>query len=511
MSKEKKLRTRVSETRHDAREITIDHIGPIEHLRLMVPKKGGLVVFRGPNGVGKSQALAAVQTLVTGQGRPAPTDGSDRGEVDGLGIVLKVSNRITKSGELEVSSLEGRFSVLDLVEPRIKDADAADGHRIKALIQLTGAAADAALFHKLVGGKKAFGEYVSAGAVDTTDLVTMAAKIKRDLESKARDAEDRAGKERLSAKAQKQMAEGVDVTLPHEQAELSQALEHAVREETRLSTAAEHATDLEQRASLARRSLNQAKEEYRGPSVEEATAARDEASRGVQEQEGVIAELERQLQTARAELRSRSEALISKQEALDTAEQHQSSINALESTIQAATEITEISDEELTAAAAAVAEARVAVERGVTIRNAIEALAKAEQHNVAARGFEAEATKLRDAAHGIDGVLSGVVKKLNSPLRVSKGRLVTDTDRGEELFADLSRGEQWKIALDIAIDAVGEGGLLVIDQTGFEGLDEENQELIAKHLEGSGVVMLTAEATGRQGEELTASVYQAGE
>lgn len=507
----KKLQTRVSETRHDAREITIDHIGPIDHLRLMVPKRGGLVVFRGPNGIGKSQALAAVQTLVTGQGRPTPTDGSDRGEVDGLGITLKVSNRITKSGELEVTSLEGRFSVLDLVEPRIKDADAADSHRIKALIQLTGAEADAALFHKLVGGKKAFGEYVSAGAVDTTDLVTMAAKIKRDLESKAREAEDKAEKERLAVKAQKQIADGVDITLPHEEATLSQAFEKAVREETRLTTAAEHAADLEQRAALARRSLKQAIAEYQGPSVGDATAARDEAARGVQVQEAVILDLERQLQAARTELRSRSEALISKQEALATAEQHQTAIDALESTIQAATEITEIPDEELTAAAAAVTEARKAVERGVTIRNAIEALEKAEEHNAAARAFEAKAARLRDAAHGIDAVLSGVVKKLNSPLRVSKGRLVTDTDRGEELFADLSRGEQWKIALDIAIDAVGEGGLLVIDQTGFEGLDEENRDLIARHLEGSGVVMLTAEATGRQGQQLTASVYQAGE
>jgi hypothetical protein len=60
------------------------------------------------------------------------------------------------------------------------------------------------------------------------------------------------------------------------------------------------------------------------------------------------------------------------------------------------------------------------------------------------------------------------------------------------LFADLSRGEQWTIAIRIAINAVGRGGLLVIDQEGWEGIDPIHKQLIANELRGSGVVLITA-------------------
>lgn len=49
--------------------VEIKDIGPIENLSIPVPDGGGVVVFRGKNGVGKSHALAAIDALVTGKGR----------------------------------------------------------------------------------------------------------------------------------------------------------------------------------------------------------------------------------------------------------------------------------------------------------------------------------------------------------------------------------------------------------------------------------------------------------
>jgi L-lactate utilization protein LutC len=54
-------------------------------------------------------------------------------------------------------------------------------------------------------------------------------------------------------------------------------------------------------------------------------------------------------------------------------------------------------------------------------------------------------------------------------------------------------GERWRIALEIVIAAVGEGGLLVIPQEAWEGLDPQNREAIAQQAKSARVVILTAE------------------
>jgi len=56
-------------------------------------------------------------------------------------------------------------------------------------------------------------------------------------------------------------------------------------------------------------------------------------------------------------------------------------------------------------------------------------------------------------------------------------------------------GERWRIALEIAIAAVGEGGLLVIPQEAWEGLDPLNREAIAQQAKAALVVILTAECS----------------
>jgi energy-coupling factor transporter ATP-binding protein EcfA2 len=488
------------------REIELTNVAPIEHVKIKMPKAGGLVVLNGKNGSGKSRALQAVNKMVSGQGTVDLTDGAESGEVEGLGILMKIANKITRSGELEVQSLEGRFSVLDLVEPKITEALAADAKRIKALIQLTGTKADASLFYKLLGGKKQFGEMISAAAVETQDIVVMASRIKRDIEAKARTAEDTAEKNRASAKAHKEAAGEVDINRPADREELSRGLESAVREEEKLKTEAQNALDADQRATMARRALKEAEANYKGPTSAEAEKAVAHAQERVTEQHNLVNHLEEELRQAKEELRSRIEWGTAQEKARITAVEHEASMQASRDAIAAASNVTDVDEAQLQAAAEAVRVAREAVEQGAIIRRAKESLARAEEFVSWAKAAEKEAIRLRDAAAGIDGVLSGVVQKLGCPLRVHQGRLVTDTDRGEELFSDLSRGEQWKLALDIAIDAVGENGILVIDQSGFEGLDDFNRATIHKHLQGTGVVMLTAEKTND--EEVVARTYE---
>jgi hypothetical protein len=108
--------------------------------------------------------------------------------------------------------------------------------------------------------------------------------------------------------------------------------------------------------------------------------------------------------------------------------------------------------------------------------------------------------QLREAAKGTDEVLSEVVAKTGSPLRVEAGRLVLATSRGKKtLFAELSDGERWKLALDIAIDAVGNRGYLMIPQWAWGELQPANRRAIAEHLRKRGAVAYTAEAADVDG------------
>jgi len=101
----------------------------------------------------------------------------------------------------------------------------------------------------------------------------------------------------------------------------------------------------------------------------------------------------------------------------------------------------------------------------------------------------------RAGAAKIDGILSEQINKLGVDLAVMNGRLYYDTSRGPTLYDELSAGERWRIALDIVIEIAGSDSLLSIPQECWEALDPANQMAIAKHCQGRGVALFTAEAT----------------
>ena len=114
--------------------VEIENVGPVEHLSLPIPVGGGIVVLKGRNGRGKTKAREAVDKLTSGRGAVSVRDGALRGQVSGFGATLKVARSATRSGVLEVESLDGKLSVADLVSPPVKEAAAADARRVKTLV-----------------------------------------------------------------------------------------------------------------------------------------------------------------------------------------------------------------------------------------------------------------------------------------------------------------------------------------------------------------------------------------
>lgn len=135
--------------------LEVINVGPVKSAKIPLPAGGGVVVLRGPNGSGKSTILEGAKRVLGGESGPlTPTDGAKRGIVSLGDAKLSVTPRRTAtSGELEVSSIEGRFDVSDLIDPGIKDPERADVARLKALVALSGVQSSEAPYVELVGAE----------------------------------------------------------------------------------------------------------------------------------------------------------------------------------------------------------------------------------------------------------------------------------------------------------------------------------------------------------------------
>lgn len=475
----------------------IVNVGPIERITIPLPPRGGLVVFRGANGVGKSHALEAIDSALSGHGKLPVRDGELQAEVNAHGVTLRVGRGKSRTGEAEVHTLEGRFNLAHLVDPGIADPEKADAIRVKALVQLAGVKADPALFHQLLGTEE-FDAVVSPATRIVTDVVAMAGAVKRDIEAAARKSEDQAKNAAQAEAAARRAIGDVDLSAPDDARALQAALTAAITARERLIAEARRAEKARQDGDAAKARIEQAKSEWKGPTVEDARLAEKAAKESLEIARFAVEEAKRAYDRA-CENMTRATWLAEQSErARENAERIEANFSQWQAQIDAAASVREISRSEIESADHAVSVAEQAVEVGAIVRKAKTDLADAELHAEKRRGFETHAKRLREAAAGTEQVLSSLVSKAGVAMQVRaidrRMRLTVQTDRGTEPFAELSHGERWRVALEIAITAVGPGGEITIPQDAFEGLDPEARRAIAQQLEAAGVIAYTAEA-----------------
>lgn len=477
--------------------IELTDIGPVETLSIPIPEEGGVVVLRGANGTGKSSALRAVDRLATGK-KEIPVsarDGAARGQISGCGVTLRVARSITRTGELEVESLDGRLSVADLVDPGLKGAEEADNRRIKALVQLSGVKPDVDLFHSLFENPSDFDAVTKGKNLETDDILILADRIKRAIEEAARLAEGDANQQSAEAAACREAASSIDTSVETDEAENQINLEIAVRVHQEKISGFQEAERHNSNFAQARQRIEEAKQNASGLSVSETRENLSTAENNLQNSVSEVSRLRAEL--AQAEINQQHALEIKSHwvERLREAERSAEALSGLKEIVEAG-EISGPTKEEIEQSEKDVLAARQRIEAGALARRALDHLAKEKEHLDLRDASTSLAESLRGAARRVDDVLSEQIAKLGVPLQVRAGRLIsTDHKRGATLFAELSDGERWRIALDIAIEAVGENGLLSIPQTAYEGLDPTNRRMIAEHVKGRGVVILTAEAT----------------
>ena len=475
-------------------EIQITDVGPIEAVSILVPQGGGVVVLRGPNGAGKTIALSAVDAL-TREGNATPKararDGSLGGSVEGLGRVIRVGlQRSTVRGELEISAIGDDVDVSSLVDPGLKDPAAADRARIRAALVLGRVAVDVAPFAELVGGLDVLKQVVRPDTMAAQDPVEMAERVRRDLHAAALQRERSADAKEATAKGLRE-----SLTLPAEP--LNEA---AIRSESEEAVAAKRALEQRGRAALDARTKRDAAEQIlaaAGPGVsvadseEAVAAAKTEAILA----DGEVARAREALAQAESRLTASREAVKVREAALIAAQRHAEAIEKARAAIASLADVQEPTRAEIDAAAVRVQQAHEAAERLGLLREEAHRRADADKAAEEAGTLRAIAETLRSAARGTDEVLAAMMARFApAGLSIHDGRLVLDRDGRKKFFADLSDGERWKVALDLAIDALGDARILAISQLAWEGLDADARAAVHEHAKSRKTVIVTAEA-----------------
>jgi hypothetical protein len=480
--------------------IELTDLGPVERLTLPLPEPGGVVILRGRNDVGKSKALEATARLLGGADHVEARDRCAFGQIEGLGVRLRVAKTPRKTGELEAVSIDGQLSIADLVDPRIADPDRADVQRIRALVALSGAKADLDQFAALLpGGKDEALAIFAEETTKATDLLEMAARVKRDLEREARTQAAAASNAEAEAAALRNKPEELDLTAEADADTLRDRLMNAVGRRAQITHQATVAAEAATRAQEASQRLDQEAATYQGPTAEEAETfletSHDEegiASQLLLEAEAAVHNAGRRFANAQTD-RKAAEA------GLAAAKDHERVVATCRATIASLSNVPAPKPGDATAADAAVQAAQAAADRGALIREQRRKEREAAALDERAAKAREAASSYRDSAKATDDLLSQAV---DSPrFSIKAGRLMTQHDgRGEVPYHDRSTGTRWKLAIAEAAEKArklhpGERVLIPVPQEAWESLDPQNRRDVADHCKALGVVLFTAEAT----------------
>jgi DNA repair ATPase RecN len=488
-------------------EITIRDVGPIEAVTIPVPEHGGVVVLRGANGTGKSTALDAIDTMARGNGALSARarHGAKKGSIEGLGASVTVGlTKSSRKGELEVATFEARVNVAALVDPGIKDPAIADRYRIATACGLAGIEPDPEQFRAIATDVE-----LDESVFEGDDIVLIAGRVRNAIHAAARSWEAKGIDLAARSRALFEAAGEPGDTVPVEQAQ--QALEAAIAEQSALKAAAASAAQAAEAASVARRGIAALEAQpFDGGSVERLRGEVGEAEAALPGLQQEVEDLRARLAEAEQNVRDCSSYLDAKRRELAGAERHDADLaKAMDLLEEAMAGSAAPSPEAIADADYRVNVARQALAKAATAERAARQREEADRVHAEALAAADRATALRDASQQTDAVLAAhLAAVMPQGLRVQDGRLVVDRGKRVVPFGELSDGERWHIALDLAIEAMGGTGLVAIQQVAWEGLDGPSRRSIAEHAEARGVLIVTAEADhGEVAGPLRAEVF----
>ena len=490
--------------------IHIENAGPVESLDVPITDEGGIHVIRGMNDAGKTESLKAIDALLGGNAKIKKRYGTPQGLIEGLGATIKLMANARASGECEAVSLSGKLDIGTLIDPGLKDPVAADKARIKALLTVRGIKADLDIFLPLAGGDENAHYWLATIASDSTqaatDLVDMAARLKKDFEKEAREVVDEALNSEAAARAKRELAADVDLNGVSTAEILQGQLETAIKHEAEVKQCRTSYDAAQRVAEFALNDLRKAEASYAGPTVAEAAESVDRIGNALDAARDEVAARRKVLDAAMQEESRLETAHAMAVDKRAAAVQHDNDMAGWREAIEAAADIGQASDDDITKAAEAVTKARESAENGVRIRDAKKALAEAEVLQAAANRLTEEAGQLRDAAKGTADILAASVQAGTLlPVTDDNGnfRFAVKSENGDDrriYYHELGPGRRTAIAAmevasclrDADPDAIRHA-LVVLPQPMWEGLDWEQRRHVWEHVKRLRINLATGE------------------
>lgn len=460
--------------------VKIKNVMAIDYIEFDMPNgQGGVRVFRGEEGAGKTTAIACISALLGQKVSLSPSDDAPKGEIEGLGVKKTIGKVQRGNGDVDVPNLEGRFDFSDLVDPPVKAPEARNKSRIRALVGLTAKQSSVADFYDLFGGQEEFDRLIvdeDGELDDMTDVLELADWLKKKLQALARLREAQLETAEMRWQNAVEMAKGHKPDAPPESV-AGLAAKYTEAKNAHQSALQAIETNNAAVAQNLRVGELLAKHEERKPAKEP-----DELIEKLKEFKAVVADLEKRLEVSRA-------TVTKLQADFDAAVQWENQRCEIEETR------VDVMDTLVDPAplAEAEADALAALETAEDTKQRWEAAVKAKEYAAQIKATQAEAEKLRTLATRTNEV---VTKSLPpGPLQVRDGVLCAYSEKRDKWvdFNDLSEGQRWSAAMQIAIDAVGEGGVLPVRQEAWQALSPKSRKAIAEQLSEAKCWLISGE------------------
>jgi DNA-binding NarL/FixJ family response regulator len=479
--------------------IELNNVGPIGHLSIPIPEQGGVVVLLGKNGSGKSHAIAGVQSLTDTGVRKSLVhrDGSREGAIEGLGVKVRLGRSNTVRGQMHVESLDSVLDPSILVDPGLKSAELCDQRRVHVLSRLAGLKVSRDEWIALIAGNEDIVQLL-AEDLQGDDPVEVADRLRRNLHDKARRVE----KDIEGIQARADVAgEGLDEQSTGPVVDTTPLHEDVRRAETELTLLQRSVRSRHETINKIQR-LQEQIEEAAMVDLVPISNRKDEQQRSINDAQDAVDGIAIKLEALKRQLidatHARDAALCEFDRIVleeKTAIESNKRVEVLKAQAEQAIP-DEIPESRIEEAIKAVADRRQALETEV-VRNQARAKREKWQQLVAEAGTKrAIAETLRDIARSTDSVIEAAFAARGfSDISIDQGRLCVRTDRGIEPVSELSHGERWKLALDVASRGLGRGAVVAVAQEAWESLDPANRQHIAGMARDRGIVLLTAECS----------------
>jgi predicted ATP-binding protein involved in virulence len=440
---------------------------------------GQIVCLYGDNGAGKSTTTAAIKAIANGEPLAVKRrDGTEAGVIEGLGVTVVIRTKTQVDGRIdpEVKIVDNDEAINEFWSGGgLKGDKEKDARRIKAIAKIGKITASRPEFQKGLDLSDNDAKLAFVSAPDS-DIVEFVAKVKKNLQEMARDAE----KNRDTASGEMQALAGVldCMTEVKSDEELTAALNAAM--------IAKGAADA--RAETARK-LAEARKESHQPSAElQQTLADIETA--IAEANGRKAEIEKEISSLQTLKTQAGEQLTAAKD-----------FEAMQASVTAGG----ISVED---AQAAVDAATKAISDNGVAKNARDNREKARDAQKRVTENEERAAKLRGAADKADAVLQDVIKRVRKDVEIVNGRLYTVSHpvRGKCLVDELSDGERVNMALEMQFAASPVDKCVAsIPQNLWEALDDKNRNSVREMIAKTRVCMYVASC--RRGGAVHAEAY----